>query len=96
MSHTLHSTVPSVRYKRKPGASSANISGVYDQKRMTGSVMLTAGHKLTSSVDPERDTAVGLRQVWSFEAVFVLESAMGRFFWRRGTCDNIGETALDY
>lgn len=45
-------------------------------------VMLTAGHKLTSSVDPKRDAAVALRQVWAFKAVFVLEPSVGRLFWR--------------
>lgn len=45
-------------------------------------VMLTAGHKLTSSVDPKRDAAVALRQVWTFKAVFVLEPSVGRLFWR--------------
>lgn len=45
-------------------------------------VMLTAGHKLTSSVDPKRDAVVALRQVRTFKAVFVLEPSVGRLFWR--------------
>ena len=34
-----------------------------DEQTTSSSVMLTAGLKLTSSVDPERDPAVGLRQM---------------------------------
>lgn len=72
--------------------------GVLESKEQTdsGSEMLTAGHKLTSSVDPKRDTAVRLRQVRSFEAVFVLKAAVRRFFGRRGTCGNVGDAAVKY
>lgn len=56
--------------------------------------MLTAGLKLTSSVDPERDPAVGLRQMRSFEAVFVLEAAVRSFLGRRGSGGDIGDTAV--
>lgn len=58
--------------------------------------MLTAGHKHTSSVDPEGDTAVGLSQVRSLEAVFVLKAAVRSLFARRGTCGHIGDTAVKY
>lgn len=43
-------------------------------------MLLTAGYKLTSSVNPERDRAIGLRQMWTFEAVFVLETTVRRRF----------------
>lgn len=59
-------------------------------------VMFTAGYKLTSSVDPKRDAAVALRQVRTFKAVFVLEPAVGRLFWRRGTCGDISDTVVVY
>lgn len=73
-------------------------TAVLESKEQTdsGSEMLTAGHKLTSSVDPKRDTAVRLRQVRSFEAVFVLKAAVRRFFGRRGTCGNVGDAAVKY
>lgn len=46
-------------------------------------VMLTAGQKLTSSVDPERDPAVALGQMRPLEAVFVLEAAVRSFVGSR-------------
>lgn len=67
-----------------------------DEQTTSSSVMLTAGLKLTSSVDPERDTAVSLRQMRSFEAVFVLEAAVRSFFGRRGSGGDIGDTAVWY
>lgn len=45
--------------------------------------MLTAGQKLTSSVDPERDPAVALGQMRPLEAVFVLEAAVRSFVGSR-------------
>lgn len=59
-------------------------------------VMVTAGNKLTSSVDPKRDATVALRQVRTFKAVFVLEPAVRRLFWRRGTCGDISDTVAVY
>lgn len=70
---------------KKKGAFKNLLSGFKcGSKSMFGgrSVMFTAGHKLTSSVDPKRDAAVALRQVRTFKAVFVLEPAVGRLFWR--------------
>lgn len=46
-------------------------------------MMLTAGQKLTSSMDPERDPAVALGQMWPLEAEFVLEAAVRSFLRRR-------------
>lgn len=45
--------------------------------------MLTAGQKLTSSVNPERDSAVALGQMRPLEAVFVLEAPVRSFLGRR-------------
>lgn len=59
-------------------------------------VMLRAGNKLTSSVGPKRDATVALRQVRTFKAVFVLKPAVGRLFWRRGTCGDISNTVVVY
>lgn len=58
-------------------------------------MMLTAGLKLTSSVDPEWDRAVILRQMGSFEAVLVLEAAVRGLLCRRGTCVNFGNTSVN-
>lgn len=52
--------------------------------------MLTAGHQLTSTVDPEGDTAVRLGQVRSFEAVFILEPAVRSLVGRRRARRHIG------
>lgn len=51
---------------------------MWKQRMMRECVMLTAGLKLTSRVDPEGDTAVTLRQVRSLEAVFVLKPPVWR------------------
>lgn len=59
-------------------------------------VMFTAVNKLTASVDPKRDAPVALRQVRTFKAVFVLEPAVGRLFWRRGTRRDISDTVVVY
>lgn len=60
------------------------------------SVMLTAGYKLTSTVNPKRDTAVGLRQVRSFEAVLVLKAAVRRLLRSRTFYSNVCEIAVKY
>ena len=59
-------------------------------------MMLTAGYKLTSSVDPKRDPAVFLRQVGSLEAVFVLKPAVRKLLCRRGTGGDVGEAVVKY
>lgn len=82
----------SARHKRKrfffhPVGRRARLSLSPSALLLSGAeVMLTAAQKLTSSVDPERNPAVALGQMWPLEAVFVLEAAVRSFLGRRAVC----------